>query len=115
MPSFANPAYDTAHLLDTAVLMLSFALLYQRRLFAVLTIYAWQALFLAAAAAWQANAQAAPHLYITAGIALIFKAIVIPLALHRRFTAPSRRRSASAPPWRWAWRWWRSRSCWCCP
>ena len=83
MPSFANPAYDTAHLLDTAVLMLSFALLYQRRLFAVLTIYAWQALFLAAAAAWQAYAQGAPHLYITAGIALFFKAIFIPLALHR--------------------------------
>ena len=83
MPSFANPAYDTAHLLDTAVLMLSFALLYQRRLFAVLTIYAWQALFLAAAAAWQAYAQGAPHLYITAGIALVFKAIIIPLALHR--------------------------------
>jgi len=83
MPSFVNPAYDTAHLLDTAVLMLSFALLYQRRLFAVLTIYAWQALFLAAAAAWQAYAQDAPKLYFTAGIALVFKAIIIPLLLHR--------------------------------
>jgi hydrogenase-4 component E len=83
MPVFANLAYDTAHLLDTGVLMLSFALLYQRRLFAVLTIYAWQALFLAAAAAWQAYAQDAPHLYITAAIALVFKAIIIPLALHR--------------------------------
>jgi hydrogenase-4 component E len=83
MPSFANAAYDTAHLLDTGVLVLSFALLYQRRLFAVLTIYAWQALLLALAAAWQAYAQDAPHLYITAAIALIFKAIVIPIALHR--------------------------------
>ncbi len=83
MPIFANIAYDTAHLLDTFVLVLSFALLYQRRLFAVLTIYAWQALCLAAAAAWQAYAQDAPHLYITAAIALVFKAIVIPLALHR--------------------------------
>jgi hydrogenase-4 component E len=83
MPSFANPAYDTAHLLDTAVLMLSFALLYQRRLFGVIKIYALQALLLAAAAAWQAHAQDAPHLYITAGIALVFKALVIPIALHR--------------------------------
>ena len=83
MPIFANPAYDIAHLLDTGVLMLSFALLYQHRLFAVLTIYAWQALFLAAAAAWQAYAQDAPHLYITAGIALVFKAMIIPIALHR--------------------------------
>jgi hydrogenase-4 component E len=83
MPHFANLAYDTAHLLDTTVLVLSFALLYQRRLFGVLTTYAYQALVLAAAAAWQAHAQAAPHLYITAGIALVFKAIVIPVALHR--------------------------------
>jgi hydrogenase-4 component E len=83
VPIFANTAYDTAHLLDTFVLVLSFALLYQRRLFAVLTTYAWQAFCLAAAAAWQAYAQDAPHLYITAAIALVFKAIVIPLALHR--------------------------------
>ena len=83
MPMFQNLAYDTAHLLDTGVLMLSFALLYQRRLFGVIKIYALQALLLAAAAAWQAHAQEAPHLYITAGIALVFKAMVIPIALHR--------------------------------
>jgi hydrogenase-4 component E len=83
MLNFSNVAYDTAHLLDTGVLLLSFALLYQRRLFGVLKTYAYQALVLAAAAAWQAHAQDAPHLYITAGIALVFKAIIIPLALHR--------------------------------
>ena len=83
MPMFQNLAYDTAHLLDTGVLVLSFALLYQRRLFGVIKIYALQALLLAAAAAWQAHAQEAPHLYITAGIALVFKAMVIPIALHR--------------------------------
>jgi hydrogenase-4 component E len=33
--------------------------------------------------AWQAYAQDAPHLYITAAIALIFKAILIPVVLHR--------------------------------
>lgn len=83
MSGFATLPYDTAHVLDTFVLLLSFALLYQRRLFGILTIYAWQALFLAAAAAWQAYAQGAPHLYITAGVALVFKAVIIPLALHR--------------------------------
>jgi len=83
MPALANLSYDTAHVLDTGVLVLSFALLYQRRLFGVIKIYALQALVLAAAAAWQAHAQDAPHLYITAGISLIFKAIVIPIALHR--------------------------------
>jgi hydrogenase-4 component E len=83
MLAFANLSYDTAHVLDTGVLVLSFALLYQRRLFGVIKIYAMQALLLAAAAAWQAHAQEAPHLYITAGIALVFKAMVIPIALHR--------------------------------
>jgi hydrogenase-4 component E len=83
MPGLPNFSYDTAHVLDSAVLVLSFALLYQRRLFAVLTIYAYQALFLAIAAAWQAHVQQAPHLFVTAAIALVFKAGVIPLALHR--------------------------------
>src|SRR5215831_13544176 len=83
MPNLPNISYDAAHVLDSVVLVLSFALLYQRRLFAVLNIYAYQALFLAMAAAWQAHAQQAPHLFITALIALVFKAGVIPIALHR--------------------------------
>src|SRR5690606_13259430 len=32
---------------------------------------------------WQAHVQEAPHLYVTAAIALVFKAIVIPTALRR--------------------------------
>jgi hydrogenase-4 component E len=83
MPIVTPSGYDIAHLLDTGVLILSFAFLYQRRLFGILKTYSVQALLLAAAAAWQAHAQGAPHLYITAGIALVFKAMVIPIALHR--------------------------------
>ncbi len=75
--------YDVAHLLGTSVLVLSFALLFQRRILGVLNIFALQAAALAAAAAWQAYTQDAPHLYITAAIALLFKAIAIPLALRR--------------------------------
>jgi hydrogenase-4 component E len=75
--------YDVAHLLGTSVLVLSFALLFQRRILGVLNIFALQATVLAAAAAWQAFTQDAPHLYITAAIALLFKAIIIPLALRR--------------------------------
>ena len=78
-----NLSYDVAHLLGTSVLVLSFALLFQRRILGVLNIFALQAAVLAAAAAWQAFTQAAPHLYITALIALLFKAIAIPLALRR--------------------------------
>ena len=67
----------------------------------MLRTFALQASLLAAAAAWQAYMQDAPHLYITAAIALVFKAIVIPVALHRiviscRSTARSRPCSASA-------------------
>jgi len=75
--------YDIGHLLSASVLVLSFALLFQRRILGVLRIFALQASVLAAAAAWQAWIQDAPHLYVTALIALVFKAIVIPVVLHR--------------------------------
>jgi hydrogenase-4 component E len=58
-------------------------MLYQDRLYSLLNVYAVHALVLAASVAWQAFIQDAPHLYVTAGIALVFKAIVIPVALHR--------------------------------
>ena len=75
--------YDIAHLLGASVLLLSFALLYQRRLFALIKMFAIQSAALAAAAAWQGYIQDAPHLYVTAVLALSMKAIVIPVALHR--------------------------------
>ncbi len=75
-------SYDVAHLIGAIVLMAGFTLLYQRRVFAVLNTFAFQAFALAAAAAWQAHVQNAPHLWATAAIALIFKAILVPLALH---------------------------------
>jgi hydrogenase-4 component E len=75
--------FDIAHLLAGTLVLVSFMLLYQDRLYALLNVYALHALVLAASVAWQAYAQDAPHLYITAAIALLFKAIVIPIALHR--------------------------------
>ena len=75
--------YDAAHLLGAVVLLMSFALLYQRRLFSVLNVFAAQALALSAAAAWQGFIQDAPHLYVTALLTLGLKAILIPVALHR--------------------------------
>ena len=76
-------SYDIAHLLAGSLVLVSFMLLYQDRLYALLNVYALHAVVLAAAVAWQAYAQDAPHLYITAAIALLFKGIVIPVALHR--------------------------------
>ena len=75
--------YDIAHLLGALVLLLSFALLYQRRLFALIKMFAIQSAALGAAAAWQGYLQDAPHLYVTAVLALAMKAVVIPVALHR--------------------------------
>ena len=75
--------FDIAHTLSTSVLLLSFALLYQRRLAGVLEAFALQAFLVAAAAAWQAYTQDAPHLFVTAAIALTFKGLVIPIALLR--------------------------------
>jgi len=75
--------FDIAHLLAGTLLLISFLELYQDRLYALLNVYAAHALVLAASVAWQAFIQDAPHLYITAAIALVFKAIIIPVALHR--------------------------------
>ena len=76
-------SYDVAHLLAGAVVLVSFMQLYQDRLYALLNIFALHALVLTMSVAWQAYVQDAPHLYITAVIALVFKAIIIPVALHR--------------------------------
>ena len=76
-------SFDVAHLLAGSLVLVSFMQLYQDRLYALLNIYALHALVLAASVAWQAFIQDAPHLYLTAVIALVFKAIVIPTALHR--------------------------------
>ena len=76
-------AFDIAHLLAGGLVLISFMMLYQDRLYALLNIFALHALALALSVAWQAFVQNGPHLYITAMIALVFKAIVIPMALHR--------------------------------
>jgi hydrogenase-4 component E len=75
--------FDVAHLLAGSLVLISFLELYQDRLYALLNIFALHALVLALSVAWQAYIQDAPHLYVTAAIALVFKAIVIPVALHR--------------------------------
>jgi hydrogenase-4 component E len=75
--------FDIAHVLAGLLVLISFLELYQDRLYSLLNVYAAHALVLAASVAWQAYIQDAPHLYVTAMIALIFKAAIIPVALHR--------------------------------
>jgi hydrogenase-4 component E len=76
-------AFDLAHLLAGGLVLVSFTMLYQDRLAALLNMFAIHALVLTLSVAWQAHVQHAPHLYVTAAIALVFKAVVIPVALHR--------------------------------
>lgn len=74
---------DIAHLLAGSLVLVSFLLLYQDRMFALLNVFALHAIVLALSVAWQAHLQHAPHLFITALIALLFKGVLIPAALHR--------------------------------
>lgn len=76
-------SFDIAHTLAGLLLLVSFMMLSQVRLYALLNVLALQALILALSVAWQARIQAASHLYIAAAIALGFKAVLIPWALRR--------------------------------
>ena len=75
--------FDVSHFLAGSLVLVSFMQLYQDRLYALLNTFALHAFVLALSVGWQAYIQDASHLYITAGIALVFKAIFIPVALHR--------------------------------
>ena len=76
-------SFDVAHLLAGGLVLASFMLLYQDRLSALVNMFALHAVVLSLSVAWQALIQHAPHLYVTAAIALVFKAMIIPTALHR--------------------------------
>jgi hydrogenase-4 component E len=79
-------AYEISHLLAGVMLVVSFALLYQQRIAAVLNAFAAQSITLALAVAWAAWSEGRPDLFITATIALLLKGVVIPVALHRTVT-----------------------------
>jgi hydrogenase-4 component E len=72
--------FDIAHMLAGFLVLLSLLMLYQVRVLPLLYVLAAHAFVLALSVSWQAHIQHAPHLYITA---LVFKAIVVPIALRR--------------------------------
>ena len=74
---------DIAHMLAGGLVLTSFMLLYQDRMYGLLNVFALHAVVLSASVAWQAHIQHAPHLYVTAVIALVLKAGIIPVALRR--------------------------------
>jgi hydrogenase-4 component E len=75
--------FDIAHSFAGGLVLVSFMMLYQTRLYALLNVFALHAFVLAFSVGWQAYIQDAPHLYITTAMAIVFKGIVIPVALHR--------------------------------
>src|SRR5258708_1339016 len=75
--------FDIAHLFAGGLVLVSFMMIYQDRLYALLNVFALHAFVLAFSVGWQAHVQDAPHLYITTAIAIVFKGIIIPVALHR--------------------------------
>ncbi len=76
-------AFDIAHLLAGSLVLVSFLMIYQDRLPSLINVFALHAILLAASVAWQATIQNMPELYVTAMIALLFKAFVIPVSLRR--------------------------------
>jgi hydrogenase-4 component E len=78
-----NVSLDVAHMLAGGLVLTSFLLLYQDRMYGLLNVFALHAVVLSASVAWQAHIQQAAHLYVTAVIALVLKAIIIPVALRR--------------------------------
>jgi hydrogenase-4 component E len=75
--------YALAHLLGGVMLLCAFALLSQRRLAAMITLYQAEAITLTAAAFWQGFAQHEVDLYLTGLITLVIKAVIAPMALRR--------------------------------
>jgi hydrogenase-4 component E len=76
-------ALDVSHLLAGSLVLLSFMMLYQARMLGLINVFALHAVALVLAILWQGYIQGAPSLFITATIALVVKAIVIPVALRR--------------------------------
>jgi hydrogenase-4 component E len=76
-------SFDVAHMFAGGLVLVSFMMLYQNRLLALINILALHAFVLGFSVAWQAYIQDAPHLYITAALAIGFKGIAIPMALRR--------------------------------
>ncbi len=71
------------NLLATLLLLLSFAMISQRRVLSLIHLFTLQGVTLVAATAAVAYATHQPHLYLSAGLTLVLKVFLIPWLLHR--------------------------------
>jgi hydrogenase-4 component E len=71
------------NLLAAMLLMLAFAMISQRRILSLIHLFTAQGATLVAATLVVGYATHQPHLYLSAGITLVLKVMLIPLLLHR--------------------------------
>ena len=71
------------NLFATLILMLSFAMISQRRIVSLINLFAMQGAALVVASVLLAYATQQPDLYVSAGLTLLLKVILIPWLLHR--------------------------------
>jgi len=69
-------------LLAALILLTSFALLVQRRMFAILHVFAWQGFFLALSTAIIGFATGVHHLYLSSLLTLVMKVVLLPYILY---------------------------------
>ena len=70
-------------LLAAFILLTAFAMLVQRRMYALLHLFAWQGLFLSVSTAMVGYVAKSHHLYISSLLTLSLKVVVLPYILHR--------------------------------
>ncbi|MFA6986118.1 MAG: formate hydrogenlyase [Arenimonas sp.] len=71
------------HLGAALLLLTSFAMLSQRRVLSLVNLFALQGLVLSFSTAAVAYSSGQPHLYVSAGLSLLLKVILLPWILHR--------------------------------
>ncbi len=71
------------NLLGAVLLMLAFAMISQRRVLSLISLYTLQGATLALATAVVGYVTRQPHLYLSAGLTFALKAVAIPVLLHR--------------------------------
>ena len=76
LPQFVN-------LLGAMLLLLAFAMVSQRRMLSLIHLFTMQGLVLSMATAVVGYVTTQPHLYLSAGLTLVLKVLLIPILLHR--------------------------------
>ena len=79
-----NPLFiQFVNLLGALLLLLAFAMIAQRRILSLIHLYTMQGATLVLATGVVGYVTGQPHLYLSAGLTLLLKVVLIPLLLHR--------------------------------